>query len=174
MLRVAREGAPGGARAAQRRVQYELLFIRTAVAVGSSGDQSESVLARPEAAASTASLALAKREQGIDSPPQGNTRALRSRSQTLARHHGCCCSCCHPISRRWIYSIYSILARAPCHAACGAGCPRPPLCAAAVDARLTSEVVSVVNVDELQPPARHAGNADHPAHAPAHTPARCA
>ena len=65
MLRVAREGAPGGARAAQRRVQYESLFIRTAVAVGSSGDQSESVLARPEAAASTASLALAKREQGI-------------------------------------------------------------------------------------------------------------
>ena len=71
MLRVAREGALGGARAAQRRVQYESLFIRMAVAVGSSGDQSESVLARPEAAASTASLALAKRD-----PPPPHARCV--------------------------------------------------------------------------------------------------
>ena len=41
-------------------------------------------------------------------------------------------------------------------------------------ARLTSEAVSAVNVDELRPPARHAETADRPAHAPAHTPARCA
>ena len=74
----------------------------------------------------------------------------------------------------YLFYLFYTPARAPCHAACGAGCPRPPLCAAAVDARLTSEVVSVVNADELQPPARHAGTADRPAHAPAHTPARCA
>ena len=68
-----------------------------------------------------------------------------------------------------LYLFYTP-ARASCRAACGAGCPRPPLCAAAVDARLTSEAVSAVNVDELRPPARHAGNADRPAHAPAHHP----
>ena len=38
-----------------------------------------------------------------------------------------------------MYSIYYMPARAPCHAACGAGCPRPPLCAAAVGRRGADE-----------------------------------
>ena len=48
----------------------------------------------------TFTLALAEREQGTILVTQGDSRAPRARSQSLARHDGCRRSRCRSISRR--------------------------------------------------------------------------